>query len=36
MDRIAPKPSMITKKKRITHTFPAQLTESLTPLDNVF
>ena len=36
MDRIAPKPAMITKKKRITHTFPARLTESLTPLERLF
>ena len=36
MDRIAPKPPMTIKKKRITHFFPADLTESLTPLDCLF
>ena len=36
MDRIAPKPPMIIRKKRITHFFPADLTERLTPLDSLF
>lgn len=36
MDRIAPKPPMAFKKKRISHVFPTELTERLTPVGTVF
>lgn len=36
MKRVAPRPPLIAGKKRITHFFPPQLTDRLTPLAKVF
>ena len=36
MDRIAPKPEMAVKRKRLTHYFPPQLGDRLTPRERLF
>jgi DMSO/TMAO reductase YedYZ molybdopterin-dependent catalytic subunit len=36
LDRIAPKPSLVSERRRLRHVLPAQLTDRLTPLGRIF